>query len=86
MANTIGKVLFVSSADDLQFDSLVEELTPYSLELHRAANIKAAREWMAQSGIPHLLLVDLSDVDGMEFVREVTDISTLIKFARMNFL
>jgi len=73
MATTMGKVLFVSSAHDLQLDSFAEELTPYSMELHRAANIEAAREWMVQSGIPHLLLVDLSDADGMEFVSELTD-------------
>jgi DNA-binding response OmpR family regulator len=77
MSTTMRRVLLISGVNDLDRDSLSEELRANNLELHCVTDEQTAREWMEKSGLPHLVVIDLltPDFDGIKFSRELQELA-----------
>ena len=74
MNTLLKKVLVVSSAKDLDFIRLAEELGTEQYQVTRVEDVQQAREEMERRGLPHLLLVDLLwGLNTLEFCEEMYD-------------
>ena len=73
MAANSRKILLVSSQKDVDFEELRSELSA-GFKLSRVNTPDEARAEMEKSGLPHLMIVDLSmdnSIDGLEFCEEL---------------
>jgi two-component system, OmpR family, response regulator RegX3 len=79
MTHGSSRVLAVSNAADLNLDALSAELRSHHLELIQVDDHEAAREWIADEGLPHLVIIDLepSTASGLALAEELYQIASM---------
>jgi DNA-binding response OmpR family regulator len=70
---TLRQILLISSSTDLLIEDLSIQLPPSEFELITAKDIEAARQWLKNEGLPHLMIIDLSppNTAGLQFAEQM---------------
>src|SRR5574341_832822 len=69
------RIIVVSNAEDLNIQTLVDQLESAGFEVTRVPDGQAARQHFEVNGLPHLMVIDLRlpDMDGLRLCQEMAD-------------